>query len=502
MRIFNTESGRDETFEPASLPVKMYVCGLTPKNEPHLGHARVFVVNDVVRRYLEFRGYPVHHVQNFTDVDDKIIAAGLREGIPPSEAAKRFTRSYFRDMDALNIRRADTFTYVTEFIPRIIELIQGLIDKGHAYELDGDVYFYVPSFPTYGRLSHRDEEAMMEGARIEPNPRKRDPRDFALWKAAKPGEPSWESPWGKGRPGWHIECSTMVLDTLGEQIDIHGGGSDLIFPHHENEIAQSESYTGKVPFVRYWVHTGMMNLPAPDADDSGAQDAAAPVKIAHSGTFITIRTILDSGKVPAPALRLYLLGQHYRASLTYSEEQLLATVARWRTWAEARARLLRVIAQAGERSGIAAAPDVRATGLAEALPAAREEFITAMDDDLNTSRALAAIDGLVRRINGYANEIERSGDSAAHVETLRAALATLEELTGVLGIVLDAPDTGATALDDATKSAIEALIAQRTAARSSRDWSEADRIRRELDERFGVVLKDSAQGTTWSLKES
>ncbi|HEX8032649.1 MAG TPA: class I tRNA ligase family protein, partial [Ktedonobacterales bacterium] len=209
MQIYNTESRRKETFEPLELPVKMYVCGLTPKNEPHLGHARVFVVNDVVRRYLEYRGYPVKYVQNFTDIDDKIIAAGLREGIPPSKAAERYTESYFRDMDRINVRRADIFTYVTEFISNIIDMVQGLIDRGHAYVVDGDVFFSVPSFPGYGKLSGRDEDAMQAGARIEPDERKHDPRDFALWKSAKPGEPWWESPWGKGRPGWHIECSTM-----------------------------------------------------------------------------------------------------------------------------------------------------------------------------------------------------------------------------------------------------------------------------------------------------
>ncbi|HKT38099.1 MAG TPA: cysteine--tRNA ligase, partial [Ktedonobacterales bacterium] len=275
MQIFNTESGRKEPFEPLTLPVRMYVCGLTPKNEPHLGHARLFVVNDMVRRYLEYRGYPVKYVQNFTDIDDKIIAAGHREGIPASQAAERYTKAYFRDMDRLNVRPADEFTYVTRYIPKIIEFIEGLIAKGHAYAVDGDVFFSVPTFPAYGRLSGRDEDANLAGARIEPDDRKRDPRDFALWKSAKPGEPWWESPWSKGRPGWHIECSTMAMDSLGEQIDIHGGGADLIFPHHENEIAQSESFSGVKPFVRYWLHTGMLSL----ADE----------KMAHSGEFVTIR---------------------------------------------------------------------------------------------------------------------------------------------------------------------------------------------------------------------
>jgi cysteinyl-tRNA synthetase len=493
MLIYNTAVGRKETFEPAALPVKMYVCGLTPKNEPHLGHARLFVVNDTVRRYLEYRGYPVRYVQNFTDVDDKIIAAGLREGVPPAEAARRYTQGYFRDMDALGVQRADVFTYVTEFIPQIIQIVQGLIESGHAYPLDGDVYFYVPSFPAYGQLSGRDEEAMQAGARIEPNERKRDPRDFALWKAAKPGEPAWESPWGPGRPGWHIECSTMVLETLGEQIDIHGGGADLIFPHHENEIAQSESYTGHRPFARYWLHTGMLK----------PEDASA--KMAHSGSYVTVRSVLDTGRVPAPALRLYLLGQHYRANLVYSEEQLLASVARWRRWVETRANLVRLIAWAERR-----APDgADATGgagerertLAEQLASARDQFIAVMDDDINTSGALAVIDTLSHRVNEYVSGLSGETAGMAELEALRASLATLEELAGILGIALEAPEAAERELDAERHAAIEALVARREEARGVRNWAEADRIRKELDERYGVVLKDTPQGTTWAVKE-
>ncbi len=506
MQIYNTESGRKETFTPMGEIVKMYVCGLTPKNDPHLGHARLFVVNDTIRRYLEYRGYRLHYVQNFTDVDDKIIMAGQREGVSAAEAARRYTVSYFRDMDAIGVRRADEFTYVTEFIPRIIEVVQALIDRGHAYELNGDVYFSVPSFPDYGRLSHRDEEAMEVGKRIEPNERKHDPRDFALWKAAKPNEPFWESPWGKGRPGWHIECSTMVLQALGEQIDIHGGGSDLIFPHHENEIAQSESLTGKVPFVRYWAHTGMLSLPDPEAPVTEQESAARrQLKMAHSGQFITIRSILDTGQVPAPALRLYLLGQLYRANLMYSEEQLLGTVARWKRWAETRANLLRLIGWAeerltGEGGPATAAEGARERDLAGALEAARAEFIEAMDDDFNTSGALAAIDGLVRRVNDYLSGLTGAGATAAELGALRASLETLEELAGTLGVALEAP--GEVGLDAERVAAIEALVAQRGEARQAKKWAEADRIRKELDERYGVLIKDTAQGTTWSLKGS
>ncbi|HEU5437900.1 MAG TPA: cysteine--tRNA ligase [Ktedonobacterales bacterium] len=488
MQIYNTEIGRKEDFQPRELPVKMYVCGMTPKNEPHLGHARLFVVNDTVRRYLEYRGYPVTYVQNFTDIDDKIIAAGHREGIPAAEAAKRYTTAYFRDMDRLGVRKADIFTYVTEYIPKIITFVERLIELGHAYVLDGDVYFSVPSFPDYGRLSGRNEEAMAAGARIEPDERKRDARDFALWKSAKPGEPFWESPWGPGRPGWHIECSTMAMDTLGEEIDIHGGGTDLIFPHHENEITQSESLTGKRPFVHHWVHTGMLTLPSGE-------------KMAHSGRFVTINSVLGEG-IPAPALRLYLLGQHYRSPLAFSMKQIRASETRWRRWADTYANLQRLIAWAEERVSAAARgkPGAAERALAEQIQEAREAFVAAMDDDFNTSPALAALDDLVHRINDYANGLGSREPTPAVLAALREAQAVLDELAGVLGIALVEAEAAA-ALDAEFVATVEALIAQRAAARKARDFAGADRVRAELEQKYNVVLKDTPQGTTWTLKE-
>jgi cysteinyl-tRNA synthetase len=539
MRLYNTESGRKETFEPMGDVVKFYVCGLTPKNEPHLGHARVFAVNDTVRRYLKYRGYKVRYIQNFTDIDDKIIAAGQREGIKPSEAAKRYTESYFRDMGRIGVEKADEFTYVTEYIPQIIEMVAGLIEKGHAYELQGDVYFSVPSFPSYGRLSGRDEKAMQVGARIEEDERKRDPRDFALWKAAKPGEPWWESPWGKGRPGWHIECSTMAMHSLGQQIDIHGGGADLIFPHHENEIAQSESYSGKVPFSRYWVHTGMLSLPATDNPDEAAPQAdleaqavaetvadeaeeqageAAPKqpdiankmshsgqpdtanKMAHSGTFVTIHSTLESGEIPPMALRTYLLAQQYRANLIYSEEQLKATVTRWRRWAEARTNTERVIKWAMSQTLKVDADAREAIALKAGASAAREEFIAAMDDDLNTSRALSVVDELAHRINDYAASLRAETLAAEAAPALRAALDTLSELTGALGIGLD-EETRAVGFTAADHRKIASLLKKRETARKNKDWAAADAVRKELDERYNVVVKDTPQGAVWSLKE-
>jgi cysteinyl-tRNA synthetase len=499
MQIHNTETGRKEYFAPPELPVKFYVCGLTPKNEPHLGHARLFVVNDMVRRYLEYRGYSVTYVQNFTDIDDKIIAAGLREGISPSQAARRYTESYFDDMDRLGVRRADIFTYVTEFIPQIIEFISGLIAKGHAYELEGDVYFSVPSFSGYGRLSGRDQEAMLAGARIEPDERKRDPRDFALWKSAKPGEPWWESPWGRGRPGWHIECSTMIKETLGEQIDIHGGGADLIFPHHENEIAQTESLTGKAPFVRYWLHTGMLSLPSEEDSD----DLQNPEKMAHSGTFITIRSVLQDGTVPAPALRLYLLGQQYRANLVFSSEQLRASVTRWRRWVQTRSTLQRLIAWSQSTGGKTSAEDSGPAErqLLQEVAAAKEEFLDAMDDDFNTSRALGAIDQVAHRANEYATGLGGETPSPSVHGALRQALEVLEELISVLGIQLASEEVIENALAPERRAEIEAYIQQRKEARAAKNWGEADRIRKVLEDEYQVAIKDTPQGTTWHLHE-
>jgi len=453
MRITNTLTGEKEAFVPASLPVRMYVCGLTPKNEPHLGHARLFVASDVMRRYLEYRGYPVNYVQNFTDIDDRIIQAGLREGIPASEAAKRYTADYFRDMN----------------------LVQKLIEQGHAYVLEGegdrDVYFSTGSFPGYGKLSRRNREAMEAGGRLEPDERKRNPRDFALWKAAKPGEPWWDSPWGHGRPGWHIECSTMAMEMLGEQIDIHGGGADLIFPHHENEIAQSESLTGK-PFARYWVHTGLLHV--------------GEEKMAHSGNFVTIRSALQV--TPAPALRLYLLSQSYRTPFTYLPEQVGAAVKRWHRWVEARQSAARFV---GDAPALEREP--------EEFTHYREEFIAAMDDDFNTSAGMAAVDALVRRLNEITGK-PVPGQERGQRELARAGLAVLDELTGILGIALDPALDRHHAIDDATRAQIETLVDARSLARQARNWQEADRIRQELDERFGVIVQDGPTGSTWELK--
>ncbi|MDO8687660.1 MAG: cysteine--tRNA ligase, partial [Dehalococcoidales bacterium] len=309
MKVFNTLSGQKEEFLPQDDEVKMYVCGINPYADSHIGHALSYITFDVVRRYLEFRSYRVKHVENVTDVEDNIIATANRLGIPVTELTEKYTQRYLEDMDALNVLRAHFYPRATEETPKIIEMVQGLIDKGYAYPLKGDVYFRVSHVPDYGKLSNRNLDSMVAGMRIEPEAGKEHPMDFVLWKAAKPGEPSWQSPWGQGRPGWHIECSAMSLKYLGETFDIHGGGQDLVFPHHENEIAQSESFTGKKPFVKYWMHNGLLRL--------------GEAKMSKSlGNLVTIREAL--AKHSADAIRIFILSSYYRAPLTYSEETLEA----------------------------------------------------------------------------------------------------------------------------------------------------------------------------------
>jgi len=360
MKVFNSLSGQKEEFLPQGDEVKMYVCGITPYDEAHLGHAMSYIIFDVIRRYLQFRDYKVKYVQNITDIDDKIIDRANKLGISTRELAEKFTDSYFTDMDALNIGRADIYPRATEEIPKIIEVIQGLIDKGYAYPAQGSAYFRVRNVPDYGKLSHRNLESMRTGARIEAGEEKEDPMDFVLWKASKPGEPAWESPWGSGRPGWHIECSAMSLKYLGDTLDIHGGGQDLVFPHHENEIAQSESFTGVKPFVKYWLHNGMVQL--------GEEKMSKSL-----GNLITIKEALQ--KYSADAIRIFALSSHYRSPLTYSEEILEAAEGGVE-------RLLRVISRDDSTGGVGEALDAEPY---------RKQFVEALDDDFNTAQALGIL---------------------------------------------------------------------------------------------------------------
>ena len=456
MKIYNTLSRQKEEFQPQGEVVTIYSCGVTPYAESHLGHAMNAVIFDTVRRYLIFLGYKVKFVQNITDVEDKIIDRANKLGIPPRELAEKFAGRYFEDMAALNVMKPDITPYATEEIPKMLEVIKGLVDNGHAYAVNGSVYFRVRSMPDYGKLSHRTLDSMQAGARIEPGEDKEHPMDFALWKAAKPGEPFWDSPWGKGRPGWHIECSAMSLKYLGETIDIHCGGQDLIFPHHENEIAQSECFTGKKPFARIWMHNGLFQL--------------GDVKMSKSiGNIVGIKQILE--KHSADGFRMFVLSSHYRNPLTFSDEAI-----------EAAEKGLERLIQAANSEPAAAKSDA---GKMDARDV-RRKFTEVMDDDFNTPQALAVLFDLARDIN-------RGTEQGAATAEARHAL---KELAGVMGLTLKAAEQSFT---DAAPF-IELLIKTRKQLRDAKQFKLADEIRDKLLE-TGVIIEDTAQGTTWKRKK-
>jgi cysteinyl-tRNA synthetase len=464
MRVYNTLFRKKEEFLPQGDEVKMYVCGVTPYDDSHIGHAMSYVIFDVIRRYLKFRGYKVKYVQNVTDIDDKIIDRANQRGIPPAELAKKFTDSYFEDMDALNIERADVYPKATGEIAKIIEVIAGLIDQGYAYPAGGSVYFRVRQDPDYGKLSHRSLDAMMAGECAIGSEEKEDPMDFALWKASKPGEPFWESPWGAGRPGWHIECSAMSLKYLGEQIDIHGGGQDLIFPHHENEIAQSESFTDKKPFVKYWLHNGLVQL----GEDKMSKSL---------GNLVTIKQALT--KYSPDAIRIFILSSHYRSPLKYSEEGLEAAE-------KGVERLLRAVSR-----------DDPGGGEAFDAESYRKQFIEAMDDDFNTAQALGTLFDLASAIN-------QAGDAGVGIGKAQSTLTSLgREVLGLkLPPILKATFTASTrriALNEATDSRVSRLIEERLNCRKEKNWQRADEIRKKLAE-LGVTLEDTEAGTVVTPK--
>jgi len=456
LRITNTLSGRKEDFVPLGDPVRMYVCGMTPKFHPHIGHARIFLAVDVIRRTLEHRGYRVRHIQNFTDIDDKIIARAQQEGAAADKVARKYTDSYFESMAKIGVRPAHEYPSVTASMPDIIQFVEGLVEQDFAYQVDGDVYFAVAKFPEYGKLSGRTEESGMVGVRKELEPGKHDPRDFALWKGAKPGEPSWQSPWGPGRPGWHIECSTMVRETLGDQIDIHAGGEDLIFPHHENEIAQSEAFTGCVPFSKYWAHIGLVT--------TGSE------KMAHSlMNFTTLQDML--AKYEPAAVRLYLLQTHYRAPMVFSEQGLIDAS---RTLSTLRAAF-----------GDAAEPAGGESSRAAQLIARFDELL---DDDFNTP-------GAVGVLFDTAHEVNRVQGADPEGQALRAAFRLMVD---VLGIPLGRePGTGAA--DASAAPFIDLLIETRAALRRERQFALADQLRDRMHE-LGVVLEDTPGGTKYSYR--
>ena len=462
MKVYNTLTRKKEELVPITPgEIKMYACGPTVYNYIHIGNARPLCIFDILRRYLEYRGYNVKFVQNFTDIDDKIIRRANEEHVDFSEISERYIKEFWTDADGLNVRHATINPKATENIDAIIQIISTLIEKGYAYEAQGDVYFSTEKFKDYGKLSHQPLEDLEAGARIMVGEVKREPMDFAVWKAAKPGEPAWDSPWGKGRPGWHIECSAMNWRYLGDTIDIHCGGQDLIFPHHENEIAQSECFTGK-PFAHYWMHNGYINV------DN--------VKMSKSlGNFFTVRDVAE--KYGYEPIRYLLISAQYRSPINYSTdiiEQCISALNRLYTCRDSLDFELKSAVDA-EHDGDKA--------IIDGFNKYREQFIAAMDDDLNTADAIASIFELVRDIN---TNVVGKTPSKALVE---GAIAMFDELTGVLGLVYNRKT-------ETLDSDVEALIEARTNARKEKNWAEADRIRDQLKE-MGIVLEDTAQGVKW-----
>ncbi len=458
--LYNTLTRKKEDFQTLEPGVvKLYVCGVTVYNDAHVGHAMSALVFDIIRRYLEFRGYKVLHVMNYTDVDDKIINRANQMGVDPFALAEGYIKDYHQNLLDLNVLPATINPRATQEIDNIVGMIRELGEKDYAYEVGGDVYFRVAKDSDYGKLSGRKFEDMQSGSRIDVDDRKESPMDFALWKSAKPGEPAWDSPWGKGRPGWHIECSAMNLHHLGEQIDIHGGGNDLIFPHHENEIAQTELLTGK-PFARYWIHNGMLQL--------GGEKMSKSL-----GNIISIKEFL--AKRDGDVMRMLVLNGSYRAPLMFNDETLDA--------AEKGLERIKAALKPASVKG-SSAPAGALSALAAQLESTRTDFTSAMDDDFNTAGALGALFDLVRAVN-------TARDAGADDAQLKPAQDTLRELTGILGLRL----SGKTGSGDADKF-INLLVEVRSEARKQKQWAMSDLIRDRLKE-MGVTLEDGKEGTTW-----
>ncbi len=482
MRVYNTLNARKEELAPINPGrIGMYACGVTVYDLCHIGHARSAIVFDVMRRYLKFRGLEVRYVRNFTDIDDKIINRAKQEGIPWDEVAGKYTEEYYRDMDRLGVGRADAEPKATEYIAEIIDIVKGLVEKGYAYVVGGDVYFEVKKFSDYGKLSKRDLDDMLAGARVEVDERKRNPMDFALWKASKEGEPSWESPWGPGRPGWHIECTAMSIKHLGESFDIHGGGADLIFPHHENELAQSEAFTGK-PFVKYWVHNGFITIDKEKMSKS-------------LGNFFTIREILD--KFDPEVVRFFLLSTHYRSPIEFSDESLREAESSLDRYYSTVVRMEDFGKEQQEKQK--QTPEERS--LEEVLGSFIGRFKEAMDDDFNTAMALGYIFELIREVNRYL-DTRPSGQNAK--ELVSKVQDTLQQAGGVLNIFNKRPEEWNDALMLSkkvpyTKQEILDKIRQRQEARKNKDWSAADAVRKELEGQ-GIILEDKKDGTAWKVR--
>jgi cysteinyl-tRNA synthetase len=481
LKLYNSLSRKKEEFEPITPGhVGMYVCGVTVYDMCHIGHARSIVLFDVIYRYLKYKDYKVTYVRNFTDVDDKIINRANEKQEDWKGLAERYIQEFYQDMDTLGVLRPDHEPKATEHIGQINSIVEDLIDKGHGYKAGEDVMFSVESFNGYGKLSGKRIDELVSGSRVKVNDKKRNPLDFVLWKGAKPGEPQWESPWGSGRPGWHIECSAMSMKYLGDSFDIHGGGADLIFPHHENEIAQSEGATGK-PFVKYWVHNGFVNINSEKMSKS-------------LGNVLNIREILKTAH--PENLRIFLLSSHYRSPLDYNDTSIGEALAGLERLYSALANLDKLIGSQG-----------RAQELPEDLAKLREKFTLAMDDDFNTPRALAGLFEAAREINRLSSGIDSGDERIPNRELLeRFREEFMEFASGILGILNENPEEffhkqrkAASSGLDMNEEEIEGLIRERTEARKARNFSRADEIRDDLAER-GVILEDGPHGTTWKIK--
>lgn len=476
--VYNTMTRQKEVFNPVTPgEAKMYVCGVTPYNHPHIGNARPFVTWDVIRRYMKHVGYKVTYVQNFTDVDDKIINTSNGEGVSWDTIANRYIDSYFEVMDALGVQRADIYPRVSTHIEDIIAMISTLIEKGYAYELDGDVYYSVDKFEHYGELSGRTLDDMEAGARIEVDGRKKNPMDFALWKSAKPGEPYWESPWGNGRPGWHIECSAMSQKYLGTEFDFHGGGSDLIFPHHENEIAQSEGCSGQHPSVRYWLHNGFITINSEKMSKS-------------LNNFFLVKDILE--QYSPDALRYFLLSTHYRSPLDFSDERLEEANKSLERLSTAIENLLYL-----EKCEPGSCDE--AQRLLEKAKAYEEEFEDAMSDDFNTALATSSMFGLAKEINIYYQAVT-SREGVVCQEAIAEVKRIFKFMTDVIGVLEEAweGNTGANAAE--YEELMQVILSVRQACREQKQWALADCIRDRLAE-IGITIEDSPQGARWKKRE-
>lgn len=464
IKVYNTLNKKKEEFIPLTPgEVKIYVCGPTVYNFFHIGNGRTFIVFDTIRRYFEYRGFKVDFVQNFTDIDDKMIKKANEEGTTVKKIGDTYIKEYYQDADALNIERATVNPRATEFIGEIIKFVKGLVDKGYAYEVDGDVYFSTKKFEGYGKLSGQNIEDLQSGARISVDERKKDPMDFAIWKAQKPGEPAWNSPWGMGRPGWHIECSCMAKKLLGETIDIHAGGSDLKFPHHENEIAQSEALTGE-PFARYWLHSAFVNVNNEKMSKS-------------LNNFFTAREILE--RYDADVIRFLMLSAHYRQQLNFSEDLLESAKASVERIYNAIGNLENLIDEVSREE-----MNEEEKAYLESLNKYKEKYIEKMDDDFNTADAITAIFDLIKDTNTNIT-IDSSKELA------QKALELIRELGAPLGMFQKSTKGN-------LEEEIEALIAERQQARKDRDFALADKIRDELKDR-GIVLEDTPQGVRWKM---